>query len=108
MSEFKGTPGPWRFEEYEDAISEKSVRVVGSNGELICDSEPYYSHSLDPKNGSLIAAAPELLHVANLICTFFDIMEDGPDDSDKEMAHEIFVGAVQKARAAIDKATGAA
>ena len=58
---FKGTPGPWRFEEYQDAISETSVRVVGYNGDVVCDSEPYYAHALDPKNGPLIAAAPELL-----------------------------------------------
>ncbi len=101
MSEFKGSLTPWVYDKADGEVyspkSYTSVAIALGAGEGVADA-----------NGLLIAAAPELLHVANLICTFFDIMEDGPDDSDKEMAHEIFIGAVQKARAAIAKATGAA
>lgn len=61
MSEFKGTPFPWRYEEYEDAASYKSVRVIGSNGQTVCDSESYYPAPVEPEDAKLIAAAPELL-----------------------------------------------
>jgi len=92
---FKGTQGPWRFEEYQDAISETSVRVVGANGEIVCDSEPYYAHALDPKNGPLIASSPELLGA------LVDFTSLYPTD-----IHYDKDSLVGRARAAIAKALG--
>jgi hypothetical protein len=50
MSKF--TPGPWNF---------NGSGVYGADGTTIADMETYYPAPLDPNNGPLIAAAPELL-----------------------------------------------
>lgn len=54
----------WRVEEYENNVSERSVRVVAADGEIIADNEPYYPQALNPKHAHLIAAAPDLLEAA--------------------------------------------
>lgn len=97
---FKGTPGPWRFEEYQDAISDTSVRVVGYNGDVVCDSEPYYAHALDPKNGPLIAAAPELLEALLML------QKQALQSELNSPNHEWGIEALAVARAAISKALG--
>lgn len=52
MSEAKHTPGPWNF---------TGNGVYAADGTTVADNEPHYPQALDPCNGHLIAAAPELL-----------------------------------------------
>ena len=61
----------WKVEEYDNNISERSIRVVAEDREVICDNEPYYPASLNPKHASLIAAAPELLGALRFILAFY-------------------------------------
>jgi len=64
--------GKWKVEEYENNISERSIRVVDEVGKVIVDNEPYYPQALDPKHAHLIAAAPALLgslvEIRQIIC----------------------------------------
>ena len=51
----------WRIEEYDNNISERSIRIVDEHGNVICDNEPYYPQALRAEHAPLIAAAPDLL-----------------------------------------------
>lgn len=53
----------WKVEEYDNNISKRLIRVVGEDGEVICDNEPYYPHAINPKHAHLIAASPDMLEV---------------------------------------------
>jgi len=67
----------WRVEEYENACSQRSVRVRSDDGEIIADNEPYYPEPLDPKHAHLIAAAPSLLENLKRMLLEFDFMVEG-------------------------------
>jgi hypothetical protein len=90
MSEFKGTPGPWIFDEDD---GDGGQVVVADNGDVVCVVGSYMtSVEEDFSNGPLFAAAPELLDLvitANLGVTG---------------SHS--VAWQEKARAAIAKALG--
>ncbi|WP_455865427.1 hypothetical protein [Pantoea agglomerans] len=59
MSEFKGTPGPWIFDEDD---GDGGQVVVADNGDVVCVVGSYMtSVEEDFSNGPLLAAAPELL-----------------------------------------------
>jgi hypothetical protein len=78
------SPAPWHADEH--------MRVVGANGDVICDVDPFDEHPDAKANLALIAAAPELLHALKAVM-------HGNDNDDS-------VPAVQ-ARAAIAKAEAA-
>ena len=57
----KHSPGPWRVQrEYFDNGKLFKIKVVASNGEVICDDEEYYPQFLQEYNADIIAAAPEM------------------------------------------------
>lgn len=58
------TPGPWKLQRldlFESGESGTGWKVVGANGETICDNQTYYPHPVSLPDARLIAAAPELL-----------------------------------------------
>jgi len=63
----KFTPGPWVWVEEPELIGSEMPKIVGANGELVCDfgsCEQYYPTEGDPPSGAdkyLMVAAPELL-----------------------------------------------
>lgn len=81
MKEFKGKPGPWHW---EGKVLCNDDHIVGGDGWTFNDADK-----------SLIAAAPELLEVLELILSYHD---DGNCVLHKED--------VSMARAAINKAMG--
>lgn len=81
MGKFKGRGGPWHYDDELSGVYSESCRFV-------CDVT-------DKDNGTLIAAAPELLEVLELILSYHD---DGNCVLHKED--------VSMARAAINKALG--
>lgn len=84
MKEFKGTPGPWHWD--EEGLGNKNHIVFGKE---------YPAEMTSKANKDLIAAAPELLEVLKLILSYHD---DGNCVLHKED--------VSMARAAISKALG--
>lgn len=78
MKEFKGAPGPWRYDDELGGIYSKSCLFV-------CDVA-------DKGNGNLIAAAPELLEALINLVDIVDDMVHGPS--------------TDAAHAAINKALG--
>ena len=84
MKEFKGTPGPWYWDE----------EGLGSKNHIVFGKE-YPAEMTSKANKDLIAAAPELLEVLKLILSYHD---DGNCVLHKED--------VSMARAAINKALG--
>lgn len=95
MSEFKGTPGPWRYEAYSGSINP----IVGIGPRVIC-SESLADHDNGKialeANASLMAAAPDLLE--SLVDCVERFTEAFPDAENYEP--------IKKARAAIAKALG--
>ena len=89
--------GRWKVEEYDNNISERSVRVVAEDGELIADNEPYYPQALNPKHAHLIAAAPDLLGALRFILAFYE-------PGQKHLDTEAWKVAEASARRAVAKA----
>lgn len=85
MKEFKGTPGEWN---YSHARGEVVSKPEGLIAELVVNGR-------EDNNGSLIAAAPDLLAALQLIISYHD-------DGNCELHSED----VAMARAAISKALG--
>lgn len=52
----KHYPEPWTVIEYENSISETSIKIVGSNNEIIADNEPFYSMAIAECNARRIVA----------------------------------------------------
>jgi hypothetical protein len=50
------TPAPWHADEH--------MRIVGANGDVICDVDPFDVLDAAQANLRLIAAAPDLLKIA--------------------------------------------
>jgi hypothetical protein len=64
MSEFKGTPGPWRVEYIRNSDSEISeIYISNGAGCILCvnDGDDNYDIEGDLANANLIATAPEML-----------------------------------------------
>jgi hypothetical protein len=56
MSEFKGTPGPWR-----DMEGDERMIVIAQSGRIVAGLEPAPISGVDRYDAALIAAAPALL-----------------------------------------------
>ena len=70
MSEDKFTPGPW------SAPSKGNLRgaVVAKDGEMVCDPSGAGRHEDEAEaNARLIAAAPEMYYILDIIDTYHDI-----------------------------------
>jgi hypothetical protein len=68
MSEFKGTPGPWRLMPFSDSLridSQRSIVAFGADKDnlcMVCQGEDLMAKWEEERaNAQLIAAAPELL-----------------------------------------------
>lgn len=64
MSEFKGTPGPWHYDDDTRTVGAEWVYEGGRSyldGDLVSKVLPLMSVEKMEANGELIAAAPELL-----------------------------------------------
>lgn len=86
MEEFKGTPGPWH---YDDELG----GVYSKGGQFVCDVT-------DKNNAKLIAEAPELLEALRQLRDYVeDVCAVSSSDCDKE--HPLML-----ATAAINKALG--
>ncbi|HEJ7888694.1 TPA: hypothetical protein SMI07_000688 [Serratia liquefaciens] len=70
MSEFKGTPGPWKVNEIGQHWNNKMLThlevTFGSDGECICDTV----YKIDDAN--IIAAAPDLLEALKAAMEWID------------------------------------
>ena len=98
MSEAKHTPGPWRVEVDtgpEAAWERKWPTIHAEKYEVVGCEGLYGDYETDMANARLIAAAPDLLNALQSII----------DDIDSEFGTDCDYN---KARAAIDKATGGA
>lgn len=103
MKEFKGTPGPWRLDEFDAVVHgeepshgwgrKETVRVSGVAlpGRV---TEEYAA------NTRLVAASPDLLSAIQHLVEVYD-SEDG-----KQWTTASKKAAITEARAAIDKALG--
>ena len=98
MKEFKGTPGPWFFDEDSECVVSNSAECCVL--ELLVTGDTTAGE--DSSNIKLIAAAPELLEALQNMIGAFDnpiVRRKLPGDFNKE--------AIESARAAIAKALGA-
>lgn len=96
MTTYEHTPGPWFVRKIDLYEGGEGVEVVAVDGEVICNNQTYYPQELDPRNASLIAAAPELLEaLQNMVRLYYS--EDRQDAPGQY---------ARAAVAAIAKATG--
>lgn len=103
MKEFKGTPGPWRLDEFDAVVHgeepshgwdrKETVRVSGVAlpGRV---TEEYAA------NTRLVAASPDLLSALQHLVEVYD------DPTGKQWTTTSKKAAIAEARAAIDKALG--
>jgi len=90
MKEFKGTPGPWTFDD---------TAVCDKNGNTICIITSLQSTQTQERaNARVIAAAPELLEACLMFMDLFTEYDMRPEDECHEVAN--------KMRAAIAKTLG--
>lgn len=99
MSEFKGTPGPWKVNTIGQHWNNKSLTHIevtfGMEGECVCDTV------YEMADANLIAAAPELLEaLQDVLSEFEGILLDEYSTEPEENEYCV------KARAAIAKALG--
>lgn len=93
----KHTPGPWSWY----TRNGHRVAIDGSGGAEVARAEEYGASAwieVSEDDARLIAAAPELLYVAELVDDVSDRIDHDPDSA--------FGQLVAAARAAIAKATG--
>lgn len=99
MSEFKGTPGPWKVNTIGKHWNNQSLAHIevtfGMDGECVCDTV------YEMADANLIAAAPELLEALQLVMS-------EKSGGDKSCGHNGFTCTCpyDKAKAAIAKALG--
>lgn len=101
----KHTPGPWQWSDaFTDENNQPVWTLIGTGdglyGILTCAQDSAPQDLNDEANARLIAAAPELLYVAELVDDVSDRIDHDPDSA--------FGQLVAAARAAIAKATGGA
>lgn len=98
MADAKHTPGPWRFgNRSDDVVADTNAGHSDDEGSLAFYGGHLVAESIAPRNRPLIAAAPELLEALQAI--FAAMHPDIPGAPGS---------ALEKARAAIAKATGSA
>lgn len=98
MKEFKGTPGEWNYSHARGEIVSKSEGLIA---ELVVNGH-------EDNNGSLIAAAPDLLEALQLALNAMDEMGDilNFHDLAEQSKVDELTPAFEKSRAAISKALG--
>jgi len=98
MSEATHTPGPWAVAPSSNKGNGSGWRdIVSLGGEF----SPAYVGEAIERDAVLIAAAPELLAALESVCNWADMFRDS-------LAYESGRSQIDAARAAIQKATGAA
>lgn len=99
------TPVPWtlqRCELYEEGSEGTGGwKVVGADGQTVCDNQTYYPHAVSLADARLIAAAPDLF-AALLKCAPTGCAYDAPQASPRPAVCHC---AGCDARTAITKAT---
>ncbi|EPH2679877.1 hypothetical protein R2987_004983 [Enterobacter cloacae] len=114
MKEFKGTPGPWRFDEQE-TLSGGPVFYIAQDDNA--KYTPNYSDvsqtcsgelkHIQKANAQLIAAAPDLLEaLQGYMSAVSEINEAMKDGYNVQGAMSSLIGWEDMARAAISKALG--
>lgn len=99
MSDFKGTPGPWKVNTIGQHWNNKSLTHIevtfGMEGECVCDTV------YEMADANLIAAAPELLEALQWLKRELVL-----SDVDLAYIESHFRPHIDRARAAIAKALG--
>lgn len=95
--ETKHTRGPWVKRPIDLYEGGNGFEVVAEDGEVICDNQTYYPHAVTESNGTLIAAAPDLLEVCQRL------LEAVPYVSE----YDVPIGLWDDLRGAVAKATRA-
>lgn len=95
MKEFKGTPGPWFFDETFNVYE-------GDRDGHICTVTSWLDESTADANGFLLAASPDLLSSLQRLLEIYD------DQSGKAWTTSSKRRALDNARAAVNKALGEA
>lgn len=93
MEEFKGTPGPWFFDETFNVYE-------GDRDGHICTVTSWLDESTADANGFLLAASPDLLSSLQKLLEIYD------DNSGKVWTTSSKRRALDNARAAVNKALG--
>lgn len=93
MEEFKGTPGPWFFDETFNVYE-------GDRDGHICTVTSWLDESTADANGFLLAASPDLLSSLQQLLEIYD------DHSGKVWTTSSKRRALDNARAAVNKALG--
>lgn len=93
MEEFKGTPGPWFFDETFNVYE-------GDRDGHICTVTSWLDESTADANGFLLAASPDLLSSLQQLLEIYD------DHSGKVWTTSSKRRALDSARAAVNKALG--
>ena len=93
MEEFKGTPGPWSFDETFNVYE-------GDRDGHICTVTSWLDESTADANGFLIAASPDLLLALQQLLEIYD------DHSGKVWTTSSKRRALDNAHAAVNKALG--
>lgn len=93
MEEFKGTPGPWFFDGTFNVYE-------GDRDGHICTVTSWLDESTADANGFLLAASPDLLSALQHLLEIYD------DQSGKVWTTSSKRRALDKARAAVNKALG--
>lgn len=93
MKEFKGTHGPWSFDETFNVYE-------GDKDGHICTVTSWLDESTADANGFLIAASPDLLEALQQLLEIYD------DNSGKVWTTSSKRRALDNARAAVNKALG--
>lgn len=115
------TPGPWVADAQQVLAPNMPKRIWGENGQysgsfIVVQTHLYTSteHAEAVANACLIAAAPELLEVARLLTLATDEGDDAAqgthyvDKAGRIRCKGSFLETIEKARAALAKATGGA
>ncbi|HWW29934.1 MAG TPA: hypothetical protein VNY80_07980 [Steroidobacteraceae bacterium] len=89
------TAGPWHADEH--------MRVVGANGDVICDVDPFDVLDAAQANLRLIAAAPDLRMALTAMLQLFGKPQQ-EEYIDGGVSYDLACRVVEQARAAIAKA----
>ena len=96
MSEFKGTPGPWKVNTIGQHWNNKSLTHIevtfGMEGERVCDTV------YEMADANLIAAAPELLEALRQLRDYVeDVLAVSTEDCDQQHPLMLATSVISKA-----------
>ena len=104
MNKFKGTSGPWRVDVLERINGIINWSIVSCNGGAIADMLRFNPYAIPEDviraNATLIAAAPEMLHLLNSIMLSMKAHPDYVSGENQE-----FIDYVEMVEELINKAT---